>query len=196
MAQPARIAPALPPYAPEAQAWLDRTMPPGQPPLVLFTTMARDTRLSNKFFSAGLLDRGHLTLRQREVVIHRTTALCRSEYEWGVHVAIFSARVKLTPEQLHATVHGDASDACWSDEDRLLIRLCDALHGSCTLDDALWQALRECFSDEAMLELLMLAGFYRTVSYLTNALQLPLEANAARFPPAGAERSSLTAATA
>ena len=26
-----------------------------------------------------------------------------------------------------------------------------------------------------MLELLLLAGFYRTVSYLTNALRLPLE---------------------
>jgi hypothetical protein len=37
------------------------------------------------------------------------------------------------------------------------------------------------FSEEAMLELLMLAGFYRTVSYLTNALRLPLEPYAARF---------------
>jgi hypothetical protein len=68
----ARIAPAPAPYAPDIQAWLDRTMPPGQPPLVLFTTLARDPRLFTKFFSAGLLDRGHLTLRQREIVIHRT----------------------------------------------------------------------------------------------------------------------------
>ena len=41
--------------------------------------------------------------------------------------------------------------------------------------------LRATFSDEAMLELLMLAGFYRTVSYLTNALRLPLEPYAGRF---------------
>lgn len=186
MSSTARIAPAQPPFAPEVQAWLDRTMPPGQPPLVLFTTLARDTRLFNKFFSAGLLDRGHLTLRQREVVIHRTTALCKSQYEWGVHVAIFSARVRLTPEQLQSTVHGGADDDCWSEEDRLLIRLCDALHTNCTLDDTLWQTLRKRFGEEAMLELLMLAGFYRTVSYLTNALRLPLEANAATFPPAEA----------
>jgi hypothetical protein len=33
-----------------------------------------------------------------------------------------------------------------------------------------------------MLELLLLAGFYRTVSYLTNALRLPPEPYAARFP--------------
>jgi alkylhydroperoxidase family enzyme len=181
----ARIAPAQPPFSADVQGWLDRTMPPGQPPLVLFTTLARDPRLFSKFFSAGLLDRGHLTLRQREVVIHRTTALNRSEYEWGVHAAIFAARVQLTPEQLQSTVHGSADDACWSGDDRLLLRLCDALHASSTLDDTLWQSLRERFSDEAMLELLMLAGFYRTVSYLTNALRLPLEPNAARFPVAG-----------
>jgi alkylhydroperoxidase family enzyme len=195
MPLPARIAPAQPPFEPEVQAWLDRTMPSGQPPLVLFTTLARDTRLFVKFFSAGLLDRGHLTLRQREVVIHRTTALCGSEYEWGVHVSIFAERVKLTREQLHATVHGDVDAACWSDEDRLLIRLCDALHGGCTVDDALWQALRERFSEEAMLELLMLAGFYRTVGYLTNALRLPLEPKAARFPPAAPAAARLDAAT-
>ena len=179
----ARIAAASPPFPPAVQAALDRTMPPGMPPLVLFTTLARDPRLFDKFFAGGLLDRGHLTLRQRELVIHRTTALNRSEYEWGVHVALFAARVQLTPEQLQATVHGGAMDACWSDEDRLLLHLCDALHTSSTLDDALWQALRAHFSEEAMLELLLLAGFYRTVSYLTNALRLPPEPTAARFPP-------------
>jgi len=181
---PARIAPAEPPFPADVQAWLDRTMPPGQPPLVLFTTLARDPRLFGKFFASGLLDRGHLTLRQRELVIHRTTALNRSEYEWGVHVAIFAARVQLTPEQLHSTVHGSADDTCWSDDDRLLLRFCDALHANSALDDALWAQLHGRFSDEAMLELLLLAGFYRTVSYLTNALKLPREANAARFPPA------------
>jgi alkylhydroperoxidase family enzyme len=163
------------------QAALDRTMPPGMPPLVLFTTLARDPRLFGKFFAGGLLDRGNLTLRQRELVIHRTTALNRSEYEWGVHAALFAARVQLTPEQLHSTVHGRADDACWSDEDRDLLRLCDTLHTTSAIDDALWSQLRARFSEEAMLELLLLAGFYRTVSYLTNALRLPLEPNAARF---------------
>ena len=180
----ARIAPAPLPYPDDIQAWLDRTMPPGKPPLRLFTTLARDPRLCRKFFSAGLLDRGHLTLRQREIVIDRTTALCRSEYEWGVHIAIFGARVGFTPEQMHSLVHGGSEDACWPPAEQRLLRLCDALHRDCGVDDALWEQLREDFSEDAMLELLMLAGFYRTVSYLTNALQLPLEADAARFPPA------------
>ena len=180
----ARIAPAQPPFAPEIQGWLDKTLPPGKPPLLLFTTLARDPRLFQKFFSAGLLDRGHLTLRQRDIVIHRTTALCRSEYEWGVHAAIFAERVGLDAAQLASTVNGGPEDACWSDDDRLLLHLCDALHRDCNVDDALWQSLSRHFSDEALIELLMLAGFYRTVSYLTNALHLPLETDATRFPPA------------
>jgi hypothetical protein len=53
-------------------------MPPGREPLVLFTTLARDERLFERFFAGGLLDQGQVTLRQREIVIDRTTALCRS----------------------------------------------------------------------------------------------------------------------
>jgi alkylhydroperoxidase family enzyme len=177
-----RIAPAQPPFPADIQSWLDRTMPPGKPPLRLFTTLARDPRLFGKFFAAGLLDRGHLSLRQREIVIAHTTALCRSEYEWGVHIAIFGARVGFTPEQVRSLVHGGPANECWTAAEQRLLRLCDALHRDCDVDDALWQALREDFSEEALLELLMLAGFYRTVSYLTNALRLPLEPEAATFP--------------
>src|SRR6266540_6897829 len=100
MSTTARISPARPPFPAEVQAWLDKTMPPGVPPLTLFTTLARDPRLFQRFMSGGLLDRGNLTLRQRELVIDRVTARCGSEYEWGVHVALFGARVALTPDQL------------------------------------------------------------------------------------------------
>lgn len=177
----ARIAPAQAPFDPSIAPIIDQAMR-GRPPLHLFATIARDPRLAGKFFAGGLLDRGHLTLRQREILIDRTTALCRSEYEWGVHITNFAAKAGLTEEQVRSTVLGGAEDACWSDEDRLVLRLCDALHRDCDVDDALWQALRAQFSEEAILELLMVAGFYRTVSYLTNALRLPLEEMGARFP--------------
>jgi len=178
----ARIAAAQAPLSEEIQGWLTRTMPPGRAPLVLFSTLARDERLFRKFFSGGLLDRGHLTLRQREIVIDRTTALCGCEYEWGVHVTFFAGRVGLTMAQLQSLVLGGANDNCWNTEEKLLIRFCDELHATCSVSDALWSAMRTQHSEEAMLELLMLAGFYRTVSMLGNALRLPLEPDAARFP--------------
>lgn len=182
----ARIPPAVAPFSDDIQAALARAMPDGMAPLVLFTTLARDERLFGKFFAGGLLDRGHLTLRQREIVIDRTTALCRSEYEWGVHVSLFGRRVGFGEDHLRSLVHGAATDNCWSEDEQLLLRLCDELHGTCTLADDLWSALRAVFPEEALLELLLLAGFYRTVGYLTNALQLPLETFAARFPTCNA----------
>src|SRR5215510_14924834 len=104
MSAGARIAAANPPYPPEVQARFDALMPPGVAPLVLFRTLARDQRLFQRFMGAGLLDRGHLTLRQREVVIHRVTARCGSEYEWGVHAALFAGRAGLDAGQLRSTV--------------------------------------------------------------------------------------------
>jgi alkylhydroperoxidase family enzyme len=178
----ARIAAAIPPYPQDVQARLEGVMPPGREPLVLFTTLARDERLFGRFFAGGLLDRGHLSLRQREIVIDRTTARCRSEYEWGVHIAFFAAKAKLTEAQIHSLVHGGAGDPCWNAGDALLVRFCDELHATAAVSDALWADLKKEYSDEAILELLLLAGFYRTVSYLTNALRLPLEPYAARFP--------------
>ena len=180
----ARIAPAAPPFPADIQSWLDRTMPPGVPPLTLFTTLARDARLFGRFFAGGLLDRGHLTLRQRELVILRTTARCGSAYEWGVHATFFAERLGLGDVQLTALVHGSADDAGWAEDERALIRLCDALHTSCTVNEPLWAELRHHFSEEALLELLLLAGFYRTVSYLTNALALPPESFGKPFPTA------------
>jgi alkylhydroperoxidase family enzyme len=178
---PARITPAQPPFSAEIQSSLDGLMR-GKPPLVLFTTLARDPRLFRKFFAAGLLDRGNLTPRQREIVIDRTTALCKSEYEWGVHIAAFASYVGLDDAQIASLAKGGSEDACWTGDERLLLDLCERLHADCAIDDSLWLALKTVFTDEAMIELLMLAGFYRTVSYLANVLRLPLESGAARFP--------------
>ena len=180
----ARIKPSPPPYAPEVQAQLDRLTPPGKQPLALFTLLAGHPRLFQRFSGGALLDKGHLTLRQRELVICRITARSGCEYEWGVHVTFFGQKAGLTQPQVESLARGSPDDACWpEDEERILIRACDALHETCNLDDDLWDALSRRFDEPARLELLMLAGFYRTVSYLANATRLPLESFAARFPP-------------
>lgn len=176
----ARVDPAPSPLPGDIQDSIDAVMQ-GNEPLVLFTTLARDRRLFYKLFSAGLLDRGHLAIRQREIVIGRVTAQCGAEYEWGVHVAAYAAKAGLDGRQIASLVRGVASDDIWSDEDGALISLCDSLHDRCTVDDDLWDNLTNRFSIEAIIELLMLAGFYRMVSYLVNGLRLPLEPNTPRF---------------
>ena len=50
------------------------------------------------------------------------------------------------------------------------------------MSEAEFKALSAHYEDAKILEIIQLCGFYRTVSYLANALALPLEENAARFP--------------
>jgi alkylhydroperoxidase family enzyme len=176
-----RIAPLEPPYAPEIQEQFDRIMR-GAPPLTLFRVVAGNARAWEKFRAGSLLDRGPLSLREREIVIDRTCALTGCEYEWGVHVAAFAGAAHLTDEQVRATVLGGADEPCWSPAEQALIAAVDALHVSATLSDAEFAALKAHYDDAKIFEIMLLCGFYRTVSYLANALALPLEERAARFP--------------
>ena len=114
MSQPMpRIAPLEPPYAPDIAGQFDRIMR-GAAPLVLFRVMAGNARAWEKFRAGSLLDRGPLSLREREIVIDRTCARTGCEYEWGVHVAAFADAAHLTEQQVCASVVGAATDPCWS----------------------------------------------------------------------------------
>ncbi|WP_251058063.1 carboxymuconolactone decarboxylase family protein [Streptomyces sp. MG62] len=104
------------------------------------------------------MDRGHLALKQREIVIDRVTARCGSEYEWGVHVSAFAEKAGLTRDQIASTCAGGPEDDCWSEEEGCPVRLCDRIDAGCTLDDEDW----------------------------TDGLSLPLEPWAARFSQYGA----------
>ncbi|QHO71971.1 carboxymuconolactone decarboxylase [Bradyrhizobium sp. CCBAU 051011] len=176
-----RIAPLEPPYAPEIQQQFDRIMR-GSPPLMLFRVIAGNARAWEKFRAGSLLDRGPLSLREREIVIDRTCARTGCEYEWGVHVTAFAEAARLTEEQVRATVLGDADAGCWSAAEQALIAAVDALHQRATLDDAEFAALSAHYDEAKIFEIILLCGFYRTVSYLANGLALPLEESAARFP--------------
>ncbi len=177
-----RVEAIHPPYPLELQTVFDRLMPPGVSPLRLFTTLARVPRVFERLLGSSLLDRGPVSLRHREIVIDRTCARCGCAYEWGVHAQFFAQRVGLTPEQLRATVHGDADDACWNAEEKLLIRMVDELHDSADLSDDLCEALARTFSMEQIFELIAQVGRYQTVAFFANALRLGSEPYSVPFP--------------
>ncbi len=178
-----RIPPVEPPYEPAVARTLERLMGGvGAEPLALFRTVAHHPVLLDKLRTTGtyLLNFGTLEPIDREIVILRTCARCGCEYEWGVHVAIFSAAVGLTDEQVTATVTGD--DTPWTGRQRALIGLVDQLHDTATITDELWTELRDTFTPEQLIELVALAGQYHTVSFTANALGVQLETFAPRFP--------------
>jgi alkylhydroperoxidase family enzyme len=179
-----RIDPASPPYEPAIADALARIMPPGMEPLVLFRTMARNPRIFAKMFAGGLLDKVTLSLRQREIAIDRTTARLGCEYEWGVHIALFAAKVGFGKAEIAATAHGPADAACWAADEQALVAVVDDLVDSRTIGAAAWKRAREHFDETQMLEVIALVGYYHTISFLCRGLDLPLESYAARFPGA------------
>jgi 4-carboxymuconolactone decarboxylase len=181
-----RIAPRQPPYTPELEAMLMKWMPPGSDiePLALFRTLAVHDELMSRMrpLGSGILGHGRVKPRDRELIIHRTCARAGAEYEWGVHVIAYGRPLGLTEAQITATAQGTADDPAWSDDDALLIRLADELHDTCGVSEPTWTTLAARFSDDQLLELVIIAGWYRLLSNLINVASIDLEPWAARFP--------------
>ena len=184
-----RIDPVQPPYSPEVAERLAAMMPPGVPPILLFRTFVRNLPMTTALGGWGgyeLSKRLSLSLRDREIVIDRTCARCGCEYEWGVHVAFFAERAGLSAEQITSLTHGAATDPCWSGErDRLLIETADALHESADIGDGLWSRLAAVFSEEQLLDLMMLCGWYHAISFAASGIALALEEGVPRFADVG-----------
>jgi alkylhydroperoxidase family enzyme len=183
-----RIEPLQPPYEGEIGEQLATWMPNGAPvePLALFRTLVVHPELASRMRPLGsaLLAHGLLESRDREIVVLRTCARAGAEYEWGVHAVAFASSAGLGEDQVAATAAGDSGDSAWAERDRLLIRLVDELHDTNTVSAELWEELADEFSPPQLLELIVTTGWYRTLSYLINAIGIEHETWAARFPAA------------
>lgn len=180
----ARIVPLNPPYLPEIAEQLRKLMPPNAPqePLKLFRVLVQHSDFSARMrpFASGILGHGLLSARERELIILRTCANCGAEYEWGVHVTAFSQTAGLLEEEVHATKN-PLSEGNWSEQDALLLTMIDQLQEKSDVEDATWEQASQIWDTAQLLEILLVAGWYRTISYVCNAARIPLEDWAARF---------------
>jgi 4-carboxymuconolactone decarboxylase len=185
-----RIPPLQPPYDPATDAMLQKWMPPdsGLEPLKLFRTLAVHETLFARMrpLGAGILGHGVLEPRLRELMILRTCARCGAEYEWGVHASVYGKAVGLTEADVAATVRAALEDRAWSDaRDRAVIRVADELHDTAGLSDATYAELERHFSPPGILELVITAGWYHTISFVVNAAGVEREPWATRFAEPG-----------
>jgi alkylhydroperoxidase family enzyme len=156
-------------------------------PLNIFLTLARNEALFKSFGKLGthLLFEGLLPARQREIVILRIGAVSQSEYEFGQHTVI-GRDAGLTAEEIDRLAA--PGTAGWSPADAALLRLADELCADDVVSDATWQELATRWNDAELLELLVLAGFYRLVSGMLSSAGVPLEPATPGWPSAAPER--------
>jgi alkylhydroperoxidase family enzyme len=182
-----RIAPAQSPYAPDVETLLDRLPRSWRPPFLYFRLLARDPRLLKAAIDGAVtyLPGSHLDVRTREILLLRVTARAGGEYEWGMRIHFFAHQAGLTEEEIVATVHGSPDNTCWTLKEQAVMRLADAIEDACAVSDPLWADLSAQFKDEAILEMVQLAGYYRTVAAFANTFRLPLEEGRCRPFPTG-----------
>ncbi|MEU4242904.1 carboxymuconolactone decarboxylase family protein [Actinoplanes sp. NPDC026619] len=155
------------------------------PPISLFRAFAHRPDRARGIQGWGsyyLSRRCALSLRHRELVIDRTTALCGAEYEWGIHIALFAAKAALTGDQVRSLTAGSPADACWTDPgDRAVLAAVDALHARNDLTDEEWAAVTEAVGADGAVDLMLICGWYHAISYVARAARLTPEPGSPTF---------------
>jgi alkylhydroperoxidase family enzyme len=175
---PIETSPRIAPLAPDAAtALLGETRP-----LNIFLTLAKNEDLFTAFLSLGsyLLSRkGTIPRREREIVILRVGWNSGSDYEFGQHTLI-GLHVGLTDEEI-SRLASDGLDG-WAPSDAALVAMCDDLCRDNVVSDSTWGRLAETWSEPQLLELLVLAGFYRLVSGFLRSVGVQREPGTPGFP--------------
>jgi alkylhydroperoxidase family enzyme len=162
-------------------------LPEGRPdhnggrPLNIFLTLGHHPALLQAFTRFGnvLLNRGLLPARERELVILRVGRRGGSPYEFGQHTLLGRA-AGLTDDEIRR-VAADGRDG-WDDGDAALLAMADELCDDDRVGDDTWAALAERWSEAELLELLVLAGYYRLVCGLLNSTGVQLEPGTPGWP--------------
>jgi 4-carboxymuconolactone decarboxylase len=113
-----------------------------------------------------------MDIRDRELAILRIAWLSRAPFEWGSHVKI-GKRNGITSEEIEQLIEGSSAPG-WSKRDRAIVRAVEELHSDSMISDDTWSDLQEVYNDKKLIEVVILAGQYKTVAYYQNSLRLPL----------------------
>jgi alkylhydroperoxidase family enzyme len=163
---------------------LDRARVDGKA-LNIFRTLVRHPKLLKRWMVFGnhVLHKSTLDPREREILILRIGWLCRSEYEWGQHVAI-GKTCGLTDDDLLRIQEGPGAEGL-DPSDALLLQATDELHADAMICEATWRRLAERYDTRQLMDLIFTVGQYNLVSMALNTLGVPLDAGFRGFSSAG-----------
>lgn len=154
----------------------------GTEPLNIMRTLAHNTRVLKRFNALGgtLLFRGTLPSRERELVILRVGSNCKSVYEFGQHT-IIGRKEGISDEEI-AKLCLPLTKHAWSPGDLALLKMADELCSDNCVSDQTWALLTPKWSEEQLVELLIVAGFYRMVSGFLNSAGVQLDPGVPSWP--------------
>jgi AhpD family alkylhydroperoxidase len=144
----------------------------GTPDAHLFSTLGRQRRLFRAWlrFAGQMMPGGSLPRYESELVILRVAHLRRCEYELDHHVRL-GRRAGVTRDVLERVFGGPDVEG-WSSRERSLLAAVDSLVETKNIDDALWAALRDDYSDAQLIELCLLVGHYEMLATTISTLRI------------------------
>lgn len=172
--------------APETREMFDRN------PINLFRALANSPGAMKQWFDFGEWIRweGKVEPRLRELAILQVGASAKSPYEYSHHVVI-GRRFGVTDQDLDglkAFALGE-TPAHFSSLELAVLRAARDLSENCEISASLWAELAADLDTEALLELVVVVGFYAMVVRVLAAVELDVEPD---FRPSVAYLPSFT----
>jgi 4-carboxymuconolactone decarboxylase len=132
--------------------------------------------------AGGLLMKGAVDPRLREIVILRMGWNCQSIYEFGQHT-LFGRSVGMTEEEIYLVTR-PIMQGRWTDVEAALLQMTDDLYGDDCVSDATWAELSKHFDNEAIIEFMGAGLTYRVVSGMLNSCGVQLDEGVPGWPTA------------
>jgi alkylhydroperoxidase family enzyme len=120
-----------------------------------------------------LSEKNTLSPREQELLILRTSWLCRADYDWAHHVPR-AKQSGLTDEEIQRIPKGSEARG-WSRFDALLLRAADELHTDQFIKEATWKGLADRYNERQLMDTVFTVGQYTLVSMYLNSAGVQLE---------------------
>jgi AhpD family alkylhydroperoxidase len=172
---PNRIAPVAQPDEAQAKALAKTPVLPSGAVRNIFTTLAWQPVLLQRFnaMAGTFMLFSTLTAAERELIVLRVAATIRCRYELGQHLPL--AREAGLDEDTIRTVLDVPAVTGLAPGEALLTELTDQVLARGTVDDATWTRLQARYGEPQLIELLALIGQYRMIGDLLNIAGVQLE---------------------
>lgn len=132
-----------------------------------------------------LSTRNKLASRQRELIIMRIGWTTGSDYEWFQHYRIATTQAGVTPEEILAVRDWRNSDL-FGPADRAVLAAVDDTREHGKVSDAVWaECGRQLKEPAVLIEMVVAIGNWIMFSQLLQSLRVPIEGDAAPWPPDG-----------
>lgn len=112
--------------------------------------------------------------RVRELVIMRVAALTGCEYVWNVHQAQYAAPAGVTPREV-AALRGRMAPGVFGGRESALLAYVDAMTRDVAVPDAVFEKLREHFSDPETVDVTVLIAAYNMHTRVLMALDINVD---------------------